>query len=302
MSINSLLYSFKQGLLNIIRNKMFSLASVATMAACIFMFGIFYILISNFTAIIKDAEENVGVTVFFDQGVEEDKIEEIRVQIKKRAEVSKIEYVSAKEAWDTFQVEYFKGYETAAESFGDENPLANSANLEVYLNDISMQSSLVSYIERIDGVRKVNQSKDIADTLTDLNKLLSYISGGIILILLCVAIFLISNTVTIGISVRKEEIGIMKLIGATDYFVRAPFVVEGVVIGLVGALLPLLLLFIMYDRICVYIAERFNLIGDMIKFLPAGTVFKTLVPVALLLGVGIGFLGSRFTIRKHLKV
>lgn len=302
MSINSLLYSFKQGLLNIIRNKMFSLASVATMAACIFMFGIFYILISNFTAIIKDAEENVGVTVFFDQGVGEDKIEEIRVQIKKRAEVSKIEYVSAKEAWDTFQVEYFKGYETAAESFGDENPLANSANLEVYLNDISMQSSLVSYIERIDGVRKVNQSKDIADTLTDLNKLLSYISGGIILILLCVAIFLISNTVTIGISVRKEEIGIMKLIGATDYFVRAPFVVEGVVIGLVGALLPLLLLFIMYDRICVYIAERFNLIGDMIKFLPAGTVFKTLVPVALLLGVGIGFLGSRFTIRKHLKV
>ena len=302
MSINSLLYSFKQGLLNIIRNKMFSLASVATMAACIFMFGIFYILISNFTAIIKDAEENVGVTVFFDQGVGEDKIEEIRVQIKKRAEVSKIEYVSAKEAWDTFQVEYFKGYETAAESFGDENPLANSANLEVYLNDISMQSSLVSYIERIDGVRKVNQSKDIADTLTDLNKLLSYNTGGIILILLCVAIFLISNTVTIGISVRKEEIGIMKLIGATDYFVRAPFVVEGVVIGLVGALLPLLLLFIMYDRICVYIAERFNLIGDMIKFLPAGTVFKTLVPVALLLGVGIGFLGSRFTIRKHLKV
>ena len=302
MSINSLLYSFKQGLLNIIRNKMFSLASVATMAACIFMFGIFYILISNFTAIIKDAEENVGVTVFFDQGVGEDKIEEIRVQIKKRAEVSKIEYVSAKEAWDTFQVEYFKGYETAAESFGDENPLANSANLEVYLNDISMQSSLVSYIERIDGVRKVNQSKDIADTLTELNKLLSCISGGIILILLCVAIFLISNTVTIGISVRKEEIGIMKLIGATDYFVRAPFVVEGVVIGLVGALLPLLLLLIMYDRICVYIAERFNLIGDMIKFLPAGTVFKTLVPVALLLGVGIGFLGSRFTIRKHLKV
>ena len=302
MSVNSFLYSFKQGLLNIIRNKMFSIASVATMAACIFMFGIFYILVSNFTAVIKDAEENVGVTVFFDEGVGEDKIEEIRVQIKKRAEVSKIKYVSAKEAWDTFQVEYFKGYETAAESFGDENPLANSANLEVYLNDISMQSSLVSYIERIDGVRKVNQSKDIADTLTDLNKLLSYISGGIILILLCVAIFLISNTVTIGISVRKEEIAIMKLIGATDYFVRAPFVVEGVVIGLVGALLPLLLLFIMYERICVYIAERFNLIGDMINFLPAGTVFKTLVPVALLLGVGIGFLGSRFTIRKHLKV
>ena len=302
MSINSLLYSFKQGLLNIIRNKMFSLASVATMAACIFMFGIFYILISNFTAIIKDAEENVGVTVFFDQGVGEDKIEEIRVQIKKRAEVSKIEYVSAKEAWDTFQVEYFKGYETAAESFGDENPLANSANLEVYLNDISMQSSLVSYIERIDGVRKVNQSKDIADTLTDLNKLLSYISGGIILILLCVAIFLISNTVTIGISVRKEEIGIMKLIGATDYFVRAPFVVEGVIIGLVGAAIPLGILYILYEKIIEYIGLNFTFISSMMKFLPVTAVFNTLVPVALILGVGIGYLGSHITTRRHLKV
>ena len=112
-----------------------------------------------------------------------------------------------------------RGYDDAAASFGDDNPLSNSANLQVYLNDVSMQQTLVNYIKGLEGVRKVNQSQDVANTLTDLNKLISYVSGGIILILLCVAIFLISNTVTTGIAVRREEIAIMKLIGATDFLV-----------------------------------------------------------------------------------
>ena len=101
------------------------------------------------------------------------------------------------------------------------------------------QQTLVNYIKGLEGVRKVNQSQDVANTLTDLNKLISYVSGGIILILLCVAIFLISNTVTTGIAVRREEIAIMKLIGATDFLVRSPFVVEGILIGLIGSAIPL---------------------------------------------------------------
>lgn len=302
MRINTFFYSFKQGFKNIFRNKMFSLASIATMSACIFMFGLFFVLVTNFKSMVKTAEQGVAVTVFFDEGVSEERITEISQQIKSRAEVSKVEYVSAAEAWDKFKVDYFEGYADAAESFGDDNPLANSANIEVYLSDVSMQSVLVRYISNIEGVRKVNQSQDVANTLTDLNRLISYISGGIILILLCVAIFLISNTVAVGISVRKEEIAIMKLIGATDMFVRAPFLVEGITIGFLGALLPLILLFVMYEKICVYIAEKFSFIGAMITFTPTAEVFNTLVPVALILGVGIGFLGSRLTIRKHLKV
>ena len=137
----------------------------------------------------------------------------------------------------------------------------------------------------------------MANTLTDLNKLISYVSGGIILILLCVAIFLISNTVTTGIAVRREEIAIMKLIGATDFLVRSPFVVEGILIGLIGSAIPLGLLSVIYGKICAYIANMFSFIG-----IPTKEIFSTLVPVALILGVGIGFLGSRFTIRKHLRV
>ena len=162
--------------------------------------------------------------------------------------------------------------------------------------------TLVNYMNGLDGVRKVNQSKDVANTLTDFNKLISYVSAGIILILLCVAVFLISNTVATGIAVRKEEIGIMKLIGATDFLVRAPFVVEGIVIGFVGAAIPLVLLSVLYGRICEYIAEKFNFIGNMMTFVSTNTIFSTLIPVALALGVGIGFVGSCVTIRKHLRV
>lgn len=302
MRISTFFYSVKQGLINIWRNKMFSLASIATMGACIFLFGLFFSIVENFQSMVKDAESGVAVTVFFDKGISDDQIEEIGALIDKRAEVSKKEFVSADEAWDEFKEVYFDGNEEAASSFAEDNPLANSASYEIYMNDISMQSTLVDYLKSIDGVRDVKQSEVVANTLTDFNKLIGYISAGIILILLCVSVFLISNTITVGISVRREEIGIMKLIGATDYFVRAPFVVEGILIGLIGSALPLGLLYVLYEKIIGYIGEKFTFISRMMKFLPVGEVFHTLVPVALILGVGIGFIGSKITIRKHLKV
>lgn len=302
MKINTFFYSVKQGFKNIFRNKMFSLASIATMAACIFMFGLFYIIITNFTSTVHSIEKGVSVTVFFDKGLSEGEIKSIGDQIAERAEVSRMEYVSAEDAWNAFKDVYFEGKEDLAQGFAGDNPLANSAHYQIYLSDVSMQNSLVTYLKTIDGVREVKESAKVANTLTDFNHLVGYVSAGIILILLCVAVFLISNTVTVGISVRKEEIAIMKLIGATDYLVRAPFIVEGMFIGLIGATIPLLLLYFMYQKIIVYIVDKFNFIGSMINFVPVHTVFKTLIPVAVILGVGIGFLGSRLTIRKHLKV
>lgn len=302
MRISTFFYTIKQGLKNIWKNKMFSLASIATMTACIFLFGLFYTIVTNFQSMVKDAESGVAVTVFFDEGISQDKIDEIGDLIRARAEVSDLEFVSADDAWDSFKQTYFEGNEAAAESFAGDNPLANDASYSIYMNDISMQQTLVTYLQSVDGIREVKQSAVVANTLTDFNKLIGYVSAGIIIILLGVAVFLISNTITVGISVRREEIGIMKLIGATDYFVRAPFVVEGIVIGLIGVAIPLGILYVLYGRIIDYIGDKFSFISNMMKFLPADEVFHTLVPVALILGVGIGFIGSRITIRKHLKV
>jgi cell division transport system permease protein len=170
------------------------------------------------------------------------------------------------------------------------------------MSDVSMQADLVTYLESIDGVRKVNQSAMTAQTLTGVNKIISYVSVGIIVILFLVSIFLISNTVTIGISVRKEEIQIMKYIGATDFFTRAPFVIEGMIIGLIGSLVPLVAIYFIYNEAMMYVASRFPSLSQLMQFLPVQTIFSNLVPVSIAIGVGIGFLGSFTTVRKHLKV
>ena len=298
MRISTFFYTLRQGFRNLFRNKWFTLASIATISACLFLFGLFYAIITNFQHIVKTAEEGVSVTVFFDEGIDDTLIQQIGDQISKRPEVSAIHFVSAEEAWDTFKQEYLGDY---ADGF-TENPLEDSANYEIYLNDVSMQPALVTYLESLDGVRLVNRSDIAATTLTGVNALIAYVSMGIIAILFAVSVFLISNTVTIGISVRKEEINIMKYIGATDFFVRSPFVIEGMLIGLIGAAIPLGLIYVVYNVVLEYVTDRFNMLSSLLSFLAVEEIFNVLVPVSLGIGVGIGFLGSIVTVRKHLRV
>lgn len=311
MKISTLLYTIKQGFANIFRNKWYSLASIATISACLFLFGLFYSIVANFQNILKTAEEGVSVTVFFHSewdGCEshtdgqipsEQRIEEIGQEIAKRAEVSDVQFKSADEAWATFGPDYFG--EDYAEGF-PENPLAGEDSYEIFLSDVSMQDALVTWLQSIPEVRKVNYSEMTANTLSGLNLLIAYVSMGIIVILLAVSIFLISNTVAIGISVRSEEINIMKYIGATDFFVRSPFVLEGMLIGLIGAALPLGLIYSLYNYALNYMVNRFMVLSGFLNFLSVDEVFHFLVPVSLGVGVGIGFLGSISTVRKHLHV
>ena len=299
MRISTIFYTLKQGIANIFRNKWFSLASVATISACLLLFGIFFAVIMNFNHIVKTAEQGVSVTVFFADNISEARILEIKEVIKKRVEVSEVVYVSAEEAWESFRLEYF------GEEYSDgftENPLANSSNLEIYLSDVSLQSSLVTYLESIGEVRQVNRSEITASTLSGMNALIVYVSVGIIIILFAVSVFLISNTVMIGIQVRKEEINIMKYIGATDFFVRSPFVIEGIIIGGIGACLPLGILYVLYNIIVEFIVQKFAVLSSFLSFLPVMEIFSLLIPVCFGLGVGIGFLGSIITVKKHLKV
>lgn len=297
MRISTFFYTLKQGFVNVFRNKWSTLASLATISACIFVFGIAYSLLINFQYMIKNAEEGVSITVFFEEGLAQKEIDEIGEQIKRRTEVSQINFISADDAWEEFSAELGE----AAEGI-TENPLVNSAHYEIYLNDVSAQGNLVKYIEQIDGVRKVNQSEFTANLFTGVNALVTYVSIGMIAILLAVSIFLISNAVTTGISVRKEEITVMKYIGATDFFVRAPFVFESIIIGLIGSALPLVVLYYIYAVALNFLAEKFAFLSSLLVTLPAWDVFIILVPVSLAIGVGIGFFGSFFTVRKHLKV
>lgn len=303
MKISTIGYSMKQGVKNIGCNKMFSLASMATMATCIFVFGIFFSIILNFQNIVKQAEESVAITVFFEKKASQETIDEIGEALRARDDVKEVNYISADEAWESFQVEYFgEDAGELAEGFKNDNPLAGSDSYEVYMKSVESQAELVKYAEGLDGVRQVNKSEIVAKTLNSINKLLWYASIIIIGILLAVSVFLINNAVTMGVAVRREEIAIMKYIGAKDSFVRMPFVFEGIIIGLIGAAVPLTAFYFIYDKVIHYVLEKFTLLRNILTFLPVNQVYQTLLPVGLLLGIGIGFLGSYVTIRKHLKV
>ena len=281
---------------------MFSVASIATMSACIFLFGLFFSIVVNFQYIVRNAESNVTMTVFFDEGLDQGRINEIGEEINARDEVVQVNYISAPEAWSSFRDEYFNGSDAAAESFQGDNPLAKLSSYEVYVDQIENQDELISYVQGLSGVRVVNSSETATQTLSTFNKLLGYVSAAIIIILLAVSVFLISNTISVGISVRSNEIAIMKLIGATNFFVRAPFTIEGLLLGLVGSAIPLGLVYVLYGKTVSFVLTRFHILNDIVQFLDVKQVFAVLLPVGLVLGIGIGFVGSRFTIRKHLKV
>ncbi len=314
MKISTLFYTIRQGFANIFRNKWYSLASIATISACLFLFGIFYAIVANFESIVRTAEKGVSITVFFhyegdgfdgtdcspDHVIASDqRIEEIGQMIANRAEVSEVNFISDDEAWADW----------ASEKYGEvytvgfpENPLKGENSYEVFLSDVSMQSALVTWLESIPEVRRVNYSELTANTLSGVNLLIAYVSMGIIIILLAVSIFLISNTVAIGISVRSTEINIMKYIGATDFFVRAPFLLEGMLIGLMGAAIPLWFIYSIYNYALTYVMERFSILSNFLNFLSGDELFRVLTPVSLAVGIGIGFLGSFSTVRKHLRV
>lgn len=298
-SIRTFFYCLKQGIRSIFHNGKFSLASIGTIAASLFLIGLFYFVAVNIRYVMKEAEQNVGVTVLFEKDCPEQTVKAIGEEIKKRAEVAGVVFISAEEAWENYKNDHLS--EELAATFGTDNPLEDSASYKVFLNDVSMQSVLVRYIEGLDGVRSVNALEGVAESLNGINQIATIVSVSIILVLVAVAVFLIHMTISMGISVRKEEISIMNLIGATDFFVRFPFIVEGVLLGLVGAFLPLGVLHLIYGKVIGFLAGEYESVFYTMSFLSEEQIFRMLTPLILGIGVLIGLLGSVATTRKQLR-
>lgn len=302
MRISTFFYCLKQGVKNICRNIWFSLASAATVSACIFLFCLFFSIIANVQYMVKNVERTVGVTVLFDENLSGEEIQALGQEIGSRSEIKEMVFVSAEEAWDSFKHDYFAGHEELAEGFAEDNPLAGSDSYEIYLYDIADQEGLVSYLEGLPGVRQVNYSNAAVAGFSSFNKVLSLLSLVIIGVLLAVAMFLINNTISVAAAFRKQESQIMRLIGATNFMIRAPFIVEGVLIGIIGAVIPLVGMYFLYTRSVAYIIQRFRIMSGVFTFMPILEIYPVMIAVALALGVGIGFFGSFFTIRKYLRV
>ena len=304
MRISTFWYCFKQGIINICRNIWFSLASTAIISACIFLFCVFFSIITNIQHMVVTAESTIGITVFFDETLSGDEIQAIGSQIQndKSALIKEMQYISAEAAWESFKTEYFGDNENLAEGFAEDNPLAGSTSYEIFLYDIAEQGPMVEYLESVAGVRKVNYSNSAVAGLSSFNKILTLLFGVIIAMLLAVAVFLISNTISVAAEFRKSENKIMRLIGATNFMIRAPFMVEGTVLGVVGALVPVGAMFFLYNKTVDYVMERFQLLSGIVQFLPVEEVYPAMAGISLALGGGLGLIVSFMTIRKHLRV
>ena len=250
----------------------------------------------------KTAQTTVGITVFFDEDMPEDQILAAGDVIRGWAEVREAGYISAAQAWENFKTEYFEGMEELAEGFADDNPLSGSASYEIFLNDIEEQDKIVERLEGMEGVRKVRYSSTAVAGLSSAGKMVGAMSAVIICVLLAVAVFLISNTISVAAAFRRRENEIMRFIGATNYMIRAPFVVEGVLLGALGAAVPLAGMYVLYQRAVIYIGEHYQMLTGMFEPIPLGDIFPCMAATAGCLGIGIGFFVSYFTIHRHLKV
>lgn len=303
MKFRSLGYCLGQGIKNIGRNRIFSLASIVTMTLSIFLIGIFYSITSNVTYNVENLSDKLYIKVFFDYDISEDRIESIGNTIRANDLVTNVHFTSVEEAWEFYKEKYFgEEYKEFADAYEDDNPLANSASYEVYFKDAESQKELVNYISAIDGVRRVNSHENSADGLTEIGKIVNLFSIFVVGILIAVALFLINTTIANGITVRKDEIEIMRLLGARNGFIRAPFVVEGVTIGIVGAVIPLVIVYFVYDAIVKSVFSQYTILGALITFQPVTEIYKLYLPVAFVLGVGLGLLGSIISLAKHLRV
>ena len=262
---------------------MFSLASLGTIIACVFLLGTFLSVALNVRSTMQQMEQSVGISVFFEPGISAERKDQIGEEIKKKEDIATMRYVSAEEAWESYKKDVFQGNEELLEGFEGNNPLKESDSYEITLKEVKSYKQVVSHLETIDGVRKVRYSEGAAEGMMKINTMGTYLAGGIILILMAVSIFLVSNTVSIGV-------------------IKAPFQAEGMIIGILGSLIPTAIIFAGYEGIINWMNDKFHVVTVFMKFVPIQQIMLYLLPLALLVGIVIGLLGSSITIRKYLKV
>jgi cell division transport system permease protein len=278
-------------------------AAIGTISACLFVIGIFYTVVSNVEYMLDKVEKEIGVAVFFNDNVSEEKILEIQKLVENRDDVHRTTYISPEEAWDKFKKENFKGKEDLLITFEDDNPLKDSSSIQVFIKNIKYQDGLVDYLESMKEVRYVRKPEEkLTSVMQNFNELVKYSSVVLIIILILISVFLISNSIRLAITLRKNEISIMKYIGAKDSLIRGPFLIEGVLIGISGTIVPLSIIYIFYDNVIAKLNTQFPILDDYLAFLNVNEVFSKLIPLSIAIGIVIGLVGSRLTIHKHLQV
>ena len=274
-------------------------ASIIIMCATMLIFGLFFVIGENVNSMINQIKEKQGIQIFIDEDATDDQIQELGNEIRNIDGVNVVTFVSKEDALNTMKTQ-LEDYQGVLEGWDEENPFP--ASFFVTLDDLSLNDSVQEQINKLDFVDEIGSENTTINRLQELANGIQIMTIVILSLLVIISIFIISYTIKLTVHARRREISIMKYVGATNGFIRGPFIIEGIIIGLISAIITLVILGLCYDALINGIGESILLQNIGVSLLSFADMFYLILSVYLGLGVGIGILGSVISMRKYLKV
>lgn len=297
MKWTTLRYLFKEGIIGLWRNRTMAVASIGTISLCLLILGIAYSIGINMDYLIEQMETKFGITAYIKDGLEEEEILNLKKQVEKLDNVTEVTYISKEEALKSFSEN--NGDADLFTMFIEDNPLP--ASLEIMTKESNKQDELVQVLEDIDEIDTTVYFQNEIAASRRLRHIINYVCLIILLVLICVGLLLMSNTIKLTIYIRKREINIMKYVGATDRFIRIPFLIEGMLIGIIGATISIVFVSGGYEWIMGKSVQLSGILSGL-EILPTLKIIHALIPLYLILGIGIGLIGSTLALHRHLDV
>ena len=297
MKPRTIRYYFREGFRSLIKNRLMSIASIFAVSSSLFIVTVFYIIGANVEFFIHQLEGTIGIVAIIEDDTNQADHLRIEGQIRGIHHVYNTRFISAAEALNNMR-DWFGDDAGLLDGLEYDNPLRDS--IEIDLVDIAFQEDVARVVENIDGVARVRRDSDIQGALTTINNVVQVIIAGLLVVLGVISITIIINTIRITVSSRQTQINIMKYVGATDWFIRWPFIIEGMLIGLIGGAIPASIAWFGYGYL-------YTLVGDIpeLQFLQLRShdfLLAYVFPLNLIIGTVIGFIGSAVSVRRHLRV
>jgi len=293
-------YLIREGIRNVFKNKKSTIISLVTMICAMFLFGAFFAIGENVNSILEQVQKNQGIEVFIKNDATDEQINILENEIKSLDGINTVTFKSKQQALDWLK-EKLKDNQDLLEGYEGEKNIF-SASFIVTLTDLSLATEVEAKIESMDNVKKITSNNDTITTLMKIANGIKIAIGIVSIFLLVISITIISNTIRLSVHSRRKEISIMKYVGATNGFIRFPFVIEGIVIGVLAAIITLLLVATAYDFIIQEIQSS-NVLQTMgIVMLEFKEIVHMIAIVYAILGIGVGIIGSAISMKKYLEV
>lgn len=298
MKYNVISYFLSEGFRNVFKNKKSTISCLGVMCATMLIFGLFFAIGENVNNAVKGMEKQQGMQVFMEYEATDEEISRLNEKLNKIEGVNSVTFVSKEDAYNTMK-ERLGQNPAAMNAIG---PDRFSVSYMVTLTDLSLNNQVYNEINELDEVRLITNKRDTIEKLSKIGDAIKIVTFSIFAILILISLFIISNTIKLTVHARRKEISIMKYVGATNGFIRTPFIIEGIIIGVISALISILIVGGGYNGLATQLAQSETWQKLSINLLSFKDMFSQIVIVYMFLGAGIGMIGSSISMRKYLDV